>query len=177
MKAQFLVPLISLAALAATPLASNAQDVTTTSQAANTSAQTMFRCDISQKTPSTIMTGMVSAENPQPIPLLNWSAEHFNSEQQALKLCQQVSEQLQTFYEQGKLVDLSLVSGEVDGEAVVCLQGESTSGCSPELVLFTLETEKSPNAVLYDLIASEWQPTTTRGDFPTRLDFSFLGFL
>jgi len=133
----------------------------------------MFRCDITQEQPQTLVTGMVSQDHPEPLPLINWSAEYFQSENEALFLCQEVSEQLQTFYEAGELTSLSLVSGTVEGEAVVCLEREMGAGCERDRVLFTLNTDQNPKAVLYELITAEFKPPRTRGDFPTRLDFSF----
>jgi hypothetical protein len=177
MKTQLLLSLVSFAALTATALPSNAQEQENIPQATNSSPQQMFRCDISQETPTTLITGMVNRENPQPMSLINWSAQYFNSEREALSLCQEVSQKLQTLHEEGKLTSLSLVSGEINDQAVVCLESRPGSGCDPEGVLFTLDTNQSPDTVLYELIAADFKPPRTRGDFPTRLNFGVFNFL
>jgi hypothetical protein len=174
MKTQLLIPLTLMTFFGAT-LASAAQEesLPANPEAESTATEEMFRCDMTQEQPRTLVTGMVSQDHPEPLPLINWSAEYFQSENEALFLCQDVSQQLQTFYAAGELTNLSLVSGTVDGEAVVCLEREMGAGCERDRVLFTLDTDQNPKAVLYELIAAEFKPPRTRGDFPTRLDFSF----
>lgn len=177
MKTQLLAAFIPLFAVTATALPSTAQEAENMQQSANSSPQEMFRCDLSQDTPSTIITGMMSSENPNPKTLINWSEEYFSSPERALSLCQEVSQKLQTFHEEGQLTSLSLMSGEVDGESVICLKNTSESGCNPEQVLFPLETDKNPDVVLYELIAADFKPPRTRGDFPTRINFGVFNFL
>lgn len=165
---------MSLALTTAAP--SLAESEQNSPQAANSVPQERFRCDLTQDTPSTIVTGMVTAENPDPIPFINWSSDYFDSEEKALSLCQNVSRELQTFYEEGQLSNLSLVAGELNGEAVVCLQGEAGSMCERDRVLFSLDTNQSPQVALYELIGPDFKPPRTRGDFPTRIDKPFLNF-
>lgn len=158
------------------PSAAQEGTISETSEVESNASKEMFRCDITQAQPQTLVTGMVSQDYPEPLPLINWSAEYFQSENEALFLCQEVSQQLQTFYEAGELTSLSLISGTVEGEAVVCLERDMGAGCERDRVLFTLDTNKNPKAVLYELIAAEFKPPRTRGDFPTRLDFSFFNW-
>lgn len=177
MKTQLLTAFIPILTVTAIVFPSNAQEVENPQQSANSAPQEMFRCDLSQDTPSTIITGMISSENPNPTPLINWSEEYFSSPERALSLCQDVSQKLQTFHEEGTLTSLSLMSGEVEGEAVICLKNTSESGCNPEQVLFPLETNQNPDVVLYELISTDFKPPRTRGDFPTRINFGFFNFL
>ncbi|NBD33916.1 MAG: hypothetical protein GVY17_13365 [Cyanobacteria bacterium] len=168
-----LVSVIAIASLSSPILPSDAQPAELTPSSAQ--AQEVFRCDLSSQPPQTII--IKNDDNATPRPLIHWSAQYFQSDQEALSLCQEVSQQLQQFYEAGELTHLSLVAGAVDSEAVVCLERESGLGCERDRVLFTLDTDRNPEVVLYELIAAEFKPPRTRGDFPTRLDFSFFDWL
>lgn len=138
----------------------------------------IFHCDMSNDPPSTVVRAMLNSDHPETFSFIHWSAQYFQSESEALSLCQDVSEQLQAFYETGELNSLSLASDELEGETVVCLQGQTESECHRDQVLFTLNTEKEPEAVLYELLAEDFQPPRTRGDFPTRVDLNpFLQWL
>ncbi|MDR9404009.1 MAG: COP23 domain-containing protein [Halothece sp. Uz-M2-17] len=170
-----LLAALSLVSFASVTLPSSAQEMEERDlivPIVEAKATEMFRCNPSANPPSTIVTEMASAENGEPLPLIHWSAQYFQSENEALSLCEKVSQQLQALYEAGELMNLSLVSGEMNGEAVVCLEKDVGAGC--DRVLFTLDTNRNPKVVLYELIAAEFKPPRTRGDFPTRLDFSFL---
>lgn len=176
MKTQLLVSLLAGSSLLLTAAPSLAQSENDSSQATNSMSlsQQMFACDMSQENVSTVITGSVTPENPEPIALINWSRDYFSSDQEISWLCQNVSEQLQTLYEEGKLTDLSMVSQGIGGDTAICLEYSADSGCDE--LLFTVDTEKEPKVVLYELLAADFKPFRTRGDFPTSTRLNFRRF-
>ena len=169
-----LFAIFTLATFTTATLPTQAQDI----EARETSAPTkVFMCDQTQETPRTIIMGLVGSDDPEPIPMIDWSAQYFESASEALSLCEEVSQELQMLYESGKLTRLSLVAGTLEGESVACLEEEMGEGCQRDRVLFPLETERPAEEVLGELIAADFQPPRTRGDFPTRLNFNILKLL
>ncbi|WP_171814886.1 COP23 domain-containing protein [Halothece sp. PCC 7418] len=179
MKPQLLTVLTLGLLSSATSLPSYAQEMDEVDQTSPTvTTQEMFRCDVSQDPARTVITGMTNPENGNPVTLMNWSAQYFQSENEAQSLCQDVSQQLQTLYEAGELTNFSMVSGEWEGETVVCLKEGAEANCQRDRVLFTLDPSNS-EAVLSELIAAEFKPAPTRGDYKTDLEvkFTFLDLL
>lgn len=161
MKPQGLISLISVAALVAIPFPSVAQETS------RSDSETGFKCDFSQKTPVTLVTGRANLEKPGPYPLIKWRGQYFNSSQEALSLCQEVSQQLQTFYEERTLTDLVFVSEQFGDRVAVYLEGEEETECDRDRLLFTLTTDQSPREVLNAMIGKDFKPPVIRGDFKT----------
>ncbi len=166
--------LISIMTLTATALPSMA------SEGDSAKAQQRFQCNEnnSNETPATLVK-VSEGQNPQSYTLINWSANYFSSPEKAKKLCEEISQQLQTFHEQGKLNKISLLSGNVDQEPVVCLGKPSQEKCnSDSVILFTMETQEKHNVALYNLLGKAFQPAEgpSRGDFSTRMNMNIFSF-
>lgn len=179
MKTQLLIPVISLTTLTVAAVPSLAE--TTSPQAATSTSETIFRCDMSEGALRTLVMGMSNDEGDTGSPLINWSEQYFNSPDDALSVCQEVSKELQSLYESEELTTLTFVSQKVDANKVaVCFESETETGCEVNQAqyLFSLNTDKSAQEALYEVIGVDFKPPRTRGDFPTKmkvLDFSWFG--
>lgn len=174
MNTRLLLSVISIMSLAATALPSIA------SEANSAETQQRFQCNYNNngKIPTTLVR-VGEGEKKQSYPLINWSADYFSSEEEATKLCEKISQQLQTFHEQGKLSEISLLSGKVDQEPVVCLRTPNQEKCnSDSVILFTMETEEKHNVALNNLLGQAFRPATgpSRGDFSTRMNMNVFSF-
>jgi len=171
MKTQLLIPVISLTTLT----------VAAAPSLAETTSETIFRCDMSEGPLRTLVMGMSNDEGDTGSPLINWSEQYFNSSDEALSVCQEVSKELQSLYESEELTTLTFVSQKVDTNKVaVCFESEVEADCGVNQAqyLFSLNTDKSAQEALYEVIGVDFKPPRTRGDFPTKmriLDFSWFG--
>ena len=167
--------LISIMALVATALPSMASEVDADK------TQQRFQCnhDNDEGTATTLVR-VGEGTNVQSYPLINWSADYFRSEEKAKKLCDEISQQLQTFHEEGKLKEISLLSGKVNEETVVCLGSSNQEECSAESnILFSMDTKENHNVALYNLLGQAFRPPenpSTRGDFSTRMNMNVFSF-
>ncbi|WP_171814885.1 COP23 domain-containing protein [Halothece sp. PCC 7418] len=175
MKPQVLA-IFTLATLTSATLPSYAQEIDERDATGSTSqTQKIFYCDTSQEIPRTFMTVQIDSDQLKPLPMINWLSQYFESEDEALSLCHEVSQKLQGLYEAGELNSLSLVAGNVGDEAVVFIGEETETDC--QRVLFTLDTDEEPKKAFNQLLTADFKPARVRGDFVTRLDFSLFNLL
>jgi hypothetical protein len=84
--------------------------------------------------------------------MMKWNTGFFGKEFTPAKRCQIVSDRLQKAAELngGTFKGLQLGSGNVNGQAVICVQQEGRDACSNKNILFTLKPEnaKNPNAAI-----------------------------
>ncbi len=172
MKTIPLLSLISTITLATTALPSIAAEVDADK------TQKRFQCRNNEKTATTFVR-VDQGENVQRYPLINWLPEYFGSEQEASQLCEEISQQLQTFHEEGKLNNISLLSGNINQEAVVCLGSPNQDKCHAESdILFTMDTKENHNVAFYNLLGEAFRPpeSSTRGDFSTQRNLNIFRF-
>jgi hypothetical protein len=77
--------------------------------------------------------------------LIDWKTSHFGSEYTPDKRCQIVSERLQSATETngGTLKGLQLSSGNLKGQAVICILQNGENNCNQKNLLFTLKPENA----------------------------------
>ncbi|MGK7872546.1 MAG: COP23 domain-containing protein [Xenococcaceae cyanobacterium] len=128
-----------------------------------------FRCETSSGTPITVAR-ISESDSQKDQHVLRWVTQHFPDSSKAQELCRTVAAKLQNYYDTGELKNMSLVLDQ----PVVCVEENQDSSCTPDRVLFTLETTDNPRDVLNDMISEDLSPIQTRGAF--KLPFGFLPF-
>lgn len=87
--------------------------------------------------------------------LITWNSTSFGPEYTPQARCNSVSQKFQTIVNRngGKLGNLLLTIGSINGQTVVCAVNQGQYGCNQENMLFTLNQEntKNPGAVLATL--------------------------
>ncbi len=169
MNTQILISLLTLTSLSTLALSSVAQETANLNRRELPAQAESFHCDTSQNPPITFVRKTIDEDNLESYPLIYWSEEYFTSAQ-ALSLCQEVSQKLQTLQQEQQLTFLTLVSETVEEKVAVCFEAEKGSGCDRDQILFTIDTDQPPEKALYSVISDTFkQPILTRGDFPTRM--------
>ena len=103
-----------------------------------------FRCDLSQKVPST-----VAQTSRGDVQVVQWTSEYFTDSGFSPETrCQKVSERFQTYYEDGRLNFLT--TGTLNQIPVVCVAKYKGSGCNG--LLFTLKPGDDPDETLKRLL-------------------------
>ncbi len=88
--------------------------------------------------------------------LITWNSTSFGPEYTPQMRCNNVSQKFQTMVNRngGKLSNLLLTVGSINGQTVVCAVNQGQYGCNQENMLFTLNQEntKNPGSVLATLL-------------------------
>ncbi len=135
----------------------------------------IFQCDNSHTIPIT-KARISDPSSEEEYHVLYWVPHHFPTHQ-ALELCENVANQLQSYYNSGELKELSLVAGWVEQRGAVCIEstpeeegvGQYGDGnCTPnqDKVLFYLNDNDKPNDVLLEMIPKRRGGIFTRVSFP-----------
>jgi hypothetical protein len=89
-------------------------------------------------------------------PMITWESRAFGPEYTPEQRCKTVSQRLSTAVVQngGKMSNLLLTTGRVNGQAVICYVNSIDSSCNSSNLLFSLNPEnaKAPGAALASLI-------------------------
>ena len=201
-----LLTAFTLITITSTPLISEVGEMETSPPTTETEPKQLFYCDAKQYPVSTVVTGFNTPENSEPSPMLHWLPEYFPSEKEAIALCQQVSQDLQSLYEAGELVNLALVSKPTDRGLIFCLVNTETLEvdiyrtfvfiklekeediCQHSHLVFFLDTEKPFGKVVNSLVNDSFALPGGYGDggayhykssyyYPVLLQFGWLAWL
>jgi hypothetical protein len=124
------------------------------------------------------------------IAIFDWDEEHFVDRTKAKEICENTASKLQSYYDSGKLNNISFAAGKVDDKPLLCIQelkegqtlnGRSSKCLDTDEVLVNLDSAQKAGEVLCALIVNEEQKPQSckiqhRGDFTMRFRFNWLPF-